>query len=142
MGFARDMETWCERTGNTLVKKKRQGHQHIVTIRKGAGSSQTEVSACSQAAMPQGKTIIVFDGDFDKVLASFIIANGAASMGREVTMFFTFWGLNALRRTEKVKVKKPFMDRMFGAMMPRGEQKAEVVQNEHGGNGNQDDEKK
>lgn len=123
MGFARDMETWCERTGNTLVKKERQGHQHIVTIRKGAGSSQTEVSACSQAAMPQGKTIIVFDGDFDKVLASFIIANGAASMGREVTMFFTFWGLNALRRTEKVKVKKPFMDRMFGAMMPRGSKK-------------------
>lgn len=126
MGFARDMETWCERTGNTLVKKERRGHQHIVTIRKGSGSSQAAVSACSAAALPQGKTIIVFDGDFDKVLASFIIANGAASMGRKVTMFFTFWGLNALRRTEKVRVKKPFMDRMFGAMMPRGSKKLKL----------------
>ena len=48
------------------------------------------------------KTIIVFSGEFDKVMAAFIIANGAAAMDDEVTMFFTFWGLNALRRPEKV----------------------------------------
>ena len=46
---------------------------------------------------PQGKTIIVFDGDMDKVLAAVVIANGALAMGRPVTMFFTFWGLTALR---------------------------------------------
>ena len=67
-----------------------------------------------------GKTIIVFSGDFDKVMASFIIANGAAAMGRKVTMFFTFWGLTALRKPEKVSVRKNFMEKMFGFMLPTG----------------------
>ncbi|HHW44863.1 hypothetical protein GFC01_16895 [Desulfofundulus thermobenzoicus] len=66
------------------------------------------------------KTIIVFSGDLDKAMAAFVIANGAAAMGDEVTMFFTFWGLNILRRPEKVKAKKGFLQAMFGAMMPRG----------------------
>ncbi|WP_027364104.1 DsrE/DsrF/DrsH-like family protein [Desulfotruncus alcoholivorax] len=66
------------------------------------------------------KTIIVFSGDLDKVMAAFIIANGAAAMGDEVTMFFTFWGLNALRKPENVKTKKSFLQWMFGKMMPRG----------------------
>ena len=69
---------------------------------------------------PRAKTIIVFSGDLDKVLASFIIANGAAAMGRPVTMFFTFWGLNVLRKNNKVKVPKSFIESMFGGMMPRG----------------------
>ena len=50
------------------------------------------------------KTIILFSGDFDKVMAAFIIATGASAMGDDVTMFFTFWGLNALRKPEKVAV--------------------------------------
>jgi peroxiredoxin family protein len=54
------------------------------------------------------------------VLASFIIANGAAAMGRKVTMFFTFWGLNVLRKANKVKVGKDFTEKMFGGLMPRG----------------------
>jgi len=66
------------------------------------------------------KTIIVFSGDLDKAMAAFVIANGAAAMGDDVTMFFTFWGLNILRRPEKVKVKKSFLQGMFGMMMPRG----------------------
>ncbi|MHB8986823.1 MAG: DsrE/DsrF/DrsH-like family protein [Eubacteriales bacterium] len=66
------------------------------------------------------KTIIVFSGDLDKVMAAFIIANGAAAMGDDVTMFFTFWGLNVLRKPEKVKAKKGFLQAMFGWMMPRG----------------------
>jgi peroxiredoxin family protein len=66
------------------------------------------------------KTIIVFSGDLDKALAAFVIANGAAAMGDDVTMFFTFWGLNILRKREKVKAKKSFLQGMFGAMMPRG----------------------
>ncbi|WP_372594665.1 DsrE/DsrF/DrsH-like family protein [Actinotalea sp.] len=67
------------------------------------------------------KTIIVFSGDFDKVVAAFIIANGAAAMDDEVTMFFTFWGLNALRRPDKVATtgKSP-VQKAFAAMMPRG----------------------
>lgn len=66
------------------------------------------------------KTFIVFSGDLDKTIAAFIMANGAASLGRKVTMFFTFWGLNILRRPEKVKVDKSFIEKMFGWMMPRG----------------------
>jgi peroxiredoxin family protein len=67
------------------------------------------------------KTIIVFSGDFDKVMAAFIIANGAAAMGDDVTMFFTFWGLNVLRRKETVKAgTKSFLQNAFGRMMPRG----------------------
>ena len=68
------------------------------------------------------KTIILFSGDFDKVMAAFIIANGAAAMGDDVTMFFTFWGLNILRKTEKVqtKEKKSTLQSMFGKMMPKG----------------------
>ena len=69
--------------------------------------------------------MIVFSGDLDKAIASFIIANGAAAMGRKVTMFFTFWGLNIIRRPEKVKIKKNFISKMFAMMMPRGSKKLE-----------------
>ena len=145
MGFARDIEAWCSRTGNTMLGKRREGVQNIVTIQKGwfpdVKLAQTDCSCGSSTAVrgetesPQGKTIIVFDGDLDKVLAAFIIANGAAAMGRPVTMFFTFWGLNALRRTEKVKVKKPLMEKMFGAMMPRGTGKLKLSNMNMGGMG-------
>jgi len=81
------------------------------------------------------KTIIVFSGDLDKVLAAFVIANGAAAMGDDVTMFFTFWGLNALRRPEKVKAKKSFLQAMFGGMMPRGVDKLGLSKMNFGGMG-------
>lgn len=77
----------------------------------------------SEEAKTDKKTIIVFSGDLDKALAAFTIAIGACAMGSEVTMFFTFWGLNILRKSQKVKVKKGFIERMFGAMMPRGPEK-------------------
>lgn len=125
MGFAADIDSWCRRTGNTLVKTERQNKENIVYIKKGAeGLKQNDENKVAE--LPQGKTIIVFSGDLDKVLASFIIANGAASMGRPVTMFFTFWGLNALRKSDMPSVKKPFMDKMFGAMMPKGSKKLKL----------------
>jgi peroxiredoxin family protein len=67
------------------------------------------------------KTMVVFSGDYDKAIAAFIIANGAAAMGDQVTMFFTFWGLDIIRKPKKVKTKgKSFLQIMFGKMMPRG----------------------
>ncbi len=63
-------------------------------------------------------SIIVFSGSLDKLIAAFIIATGAAAMGSEVTLFFTFWGTTALRK--KFKVKKDFISRMFGFMLPTG----------------------
>lgn len=116
MGFAKDIDSWCKKTGNTLMQIERKEKENIVYIKKGIAQKE----AVKEVELPQGKTLIVFSGDLDKVLASFIIANGAASMGRPVTMFFTFWGLNALRKAEKVSLKKSFMDKMFGMMMPRG----------------------
>lgn len=81
------------------------------------------------------KTIIVFSGDLDKALASFVIANGAAAMGNEVTMFFTFWGLNILRKPEKIRTKKSFLEAMFGWMMPRGAGKLGLSKMNFGGIG-------
>lgn len=81
------------------------------------------------------KTIIVFSGDLDKVLAAFIIANGAAAMGDDVTMFFTFWGLNVLRKSEKINVKKNFLQAMFGWMMPKGPDKLGLSKMNFGGLG-------
>ncbi|QHI72118.1 FAD-dependent oxidoreductase [Aminipila terrae] len=138
MGFSRDIESWCNRTGNTLVKTCREGKQNIVYIQKGSSDNNKKsqgVSGNGITELPQGKTLIVFSGDLDKVLASFIIANGAAAMGRPVTMFFTFWGLNALRKTEKQRVKKPLMDSMFGMMMPRGTSKLKLSNMNMGGMG-------
>ena len=117
-GFARDIGAWCRRTGNTLLVNERQGDDYVALVRKGGVPAPA-----AAASAPEGKTIIVFSGNLDKVLASFIIANGAAAMGRPVTMFFTFWGLTALRRPKKVKVKKSLIEKMFGAMLPRGTRK-------------------
>lgn len=68
-------------------------------------------------------TIVLFSGDYDKAMAAYIIANGAAAYDQEVTIFHTFWGLNALRKDEHVKVKKTFIEKVFGKMMPRGADK-------------------
>ncbi|WP_423802363.1 DsrE/DsrF/DrsH-like family protein [Neobacillus sp. SAB-20_R2A] len=68
-------------------------------------------------------TIVLFSGDYDKAMAAYIIANGAAAYDHEVTIFHTFWGLNALRKDENIPVKKGFMEKMFGKMMPRGADK-------------------
>ncbi|NLT15315.1 MAG: pyridine nucleotide-disulfide oxidoreductase, partial [Clostridiales bacterium] len=115
-GFARDIGAWTRRTGNTLISNEKRGKDYVALVKKTDG----QVAPASEKAVNDGKTIIVFSGDLDKVLASFIIANGAAAMGRKVTMFFTFWGLNVLRKSSKVKVDKTFIESMFGSMMPRG----------------------
>ena len=122
MGFGRDVESWCAKTGNTFVSKEREGNQNIVYIRKGTDSPIVQ----SERPLANGKSLIVFDGDLDKAIAAFIIANGAASMGRPVTMFFTFWGLNVLRKSQKQNVKKSLIEKMFGFMMPRGVDKLKL----------------
>src|SRR5690625_2605774 len=68
-------------------------------------------------------TIVLFSGDYDKAMAAYIIANGAAAYDHEVTIFHTFWGLNALRKEEGILVEKGFIEKMFGKMMPRGANK-------------------
>ncbi len=125
-GFASDIASWCQRTGNTLLNRGHDGKGFTAQIRKGHDQALNPVEqgpAARPLAVENDKTIVVFSGDLDRALAALIIANGAAAMGRKVTLFFTFWGLNILRKNENVKVKKPFMDGMFGKMMPRGSTK-------------------
>lgn len=117
-GFYKDSKAWCERTGNQLLQRTRENGNVIVFIQK---SKKEALQAAGETSLlKDDKTIVVFSGDLDKALASFVIANGAAAMGKKVTMFFTFWGLNILRKKEPVAVEKSFIDKMFGWMMPRG----------------------
>ena len=82
-------------------------------------------------------TIVLFSGELDKAIAAFIIANGAAAYDHEVTIFFTFWGLNTLRKDQKIAVKKGFIEKMFGKMMPRGADKLGLSKMNFGGMGPQ-----
>lgn len=133
-GFARDIGAWCRRTGNILVSNERRGNDYVACVKKNTKPA-TVVKDTVVTDTSEGKTIIVFSGDLDKVLASFIIANGAAAMGRPVTMFFTFWGLTALRKEKKQPVKKSLMESMFGAMLPRGSKKLKLSKMNMGGMG-------
>ncbi|MGQ9520634.1 MAG: DsrE/DsrF/DrsH-like family protein [Candidatus Fervidibacter sp.] len=70
--------------------------------------------------LPENRiSIIVFSGDLDKVLPAFIISTGAAAMGMEASLFFTFWGLNALKKQRDLS-SKGFLEKMFALMMPVG----------------------
>jgi NADPH-dependent 2,4-dienoyl-CoA reductase/sulfur reductase-like enzyme/peroxiredoxin family protein/rhodanese-related sulfurtransferase/TusA-related sulfurtransferase len=117
-GFASDAENWCKTNGHTLVSLMSEGGRYIATIEKGKEQPHTECLA--GAGAHRNATMVVFSGELDKVLASLIIAQGAVAQGKKVTMFFTFWGLNALRKPDKVKVNKNATEKMFGTMMPRG----------------------
>lgn len=121
-GFARDVAAFCDRGGHTLLGTTKD--KGIVVARLVKGAAVPAASGGAAANNPMDTTLVVFEGDMDKALGAFVIANGAAAMGGQVTMFFTFWGLNALRRPENVPVAgKTFMDNMFGWMMPRGADK-------------------
>lgn len=131
--FTSDIKVWAEKTGNRLLSISRDKSTFTALIEKGFEPS---VSSAAKA-VPAGndKTMVVFSGDLDKAIAAFIIANGAAAMGRKVTMFFTFWGINILRKPEKVAVKKNFIESMFGLMMPRGSAKLGLSRMNMGGLG-------
>ncbi|MTV50212.1 hypothetical protein GJ688_14640 [Heliobacillus mobilis] len=120
-GFYKDIESWCQRTGNGLLNRSKDAGLIKALIQKGCMDDnmvQSPAQSGPSAPAKDNKTIVVFSGDLDKAIASFIIANGAASMGKKVTMFFTFWGLNILKKEDPQPVEKGFMDRMFSMMMP------------------------
>ena len=114
-GFPRDAEAWCRSTGHKFVSKRAEGGVHIVEIEKAT-------PCAAEAVQPQrgelGKTFILFSDDLDKTLATFVLANGAAATGKKVSIFFTFWGLNAIKKTHKPAVKKDIFGRMFSWMLP------------------------
>ena len=121
--FYSDIAVWCERTGNDLKNLTFENGIIEARIQKKSASASNGNTGVTQISNGNDKTFIVFSGDLDKTIASFIMANGAAALGRNVTMFFTFWGLNILRRPNKVRVAKTFIEKMFGIMLPRGTKK-------------------
>lgn len=124
-GFARDVKSWCSMTGNRLISLDDEGGKITAVIEKSAPgegpASETAASDTSPAAGNPGKeaSLVVFSDDMDRALASFVIANGAAAAGKKVTMFFTFWGLNVIKKPKAPRVKKDFMGRMFSLMLPK-----------------------
>lgn len=126
-GFTKDISSWCEKTGNTLLNSEfnKNEKNFVAYLQKGTQVSQT---ANTNTLDKNGATLVVFSGDLDKAIASFIIATGAASMGKEVTMFFTFWGLNILKSKNKPKVSKDTMEKMFDFMLPGNTDKLPLSQ--------------
>jgi peroxiredoxin family protein len=78
--------------------------------------------------------MVVFSGSLDRMLAAFVLASSAAASGMEVEMFFTFWGLAALRDARK-KPRKDLLGKMFGWMLPRGMKALPLSQMNMGGMG-------
>jgi len=121
-GFTSDVEAWAQSTGNRLLALDSEDGVIVAKIQKGAPKSPAE------GVMGKNKTMVIFSGDLDKALAGCIIANGVIASGHDASMFFTFWGLNLLRKNEAVKVKKNLVEKMFGWMMPRGTKRATLSQ--------------
>lgn len=118
-GFSKDVESWCKSNGHNLISLTSENGKFVALLQK--GSKQLNSPNCSNLSpIQENATIVVFSGELDKTIASMIIAQGAAASGKKVTMFFTFWGLNALRKNGRIKVKKNIIEKMFGFMMPRG----------------------
>lgn len=128
-GFRSDIGRWTERMGHQLLDDGFDGNSFYAKIQKGMPEMEVKTSAGNN------KSMVVFSDDLDRAIASFIIANGAASMGRKVTMFFTFWGLNIIKKHDKVNVKKDFVSKMFSAMLPRGSKKLGLSKMHMGGMG-------
>ncbi|MBT2659643.1 CoA-disulfide reductase [Bacillus sp. ISL-45] len=124
-GFAKDIKAWCEKTGNKLISNKFEDKKFKAQIMKGnavvpLNTMAAPVEVPTSAPAKNGATMVVFSGDLDKAIATFIIASGAAAMGKEVTLFFTFWGLNILKRNDAPSTEKDMMAKMFSMMMPKG----------------------
>lgn len=115
-GFARDAAAWCRTTGNRLVSQHDEKGRYTVLIEKGKECGE-QPAACATTG-GKGKTLILFSDDLDKALATFVLANGAAATGQKVSIFFTFWGLNVLKKVRKPAVQKDIFGKMFGMMLP------------------------
>lgn len=121
-GFTTDVISWAQSTGNRVLSVDSDKGVITAIVQKG-NPKKTEL-----ATMGQNKTLVIFSGEMDKAIAGFIIANGVIASGHQASMFFTFWGLNLLRKNETVKVKKGFIGKLFGLLMPRGTKKAKLSQ--------------
>jgi len=125
-GFYEDIKAWAGMAGSPLLglERGRSGViEAILAKPTAAAPSAASLASAAGASVDPASTMVVFSGDLDKAIASFIIANGAAASGRKVTMFFTFWGLNIIRKPGRQKVSKSAMGRLFDLMLPRSSRK-------------------
>jgi NADPH-dependent 2,4-dienoyl-CoA reductase/sulfur reductase-like enzyme/peroxiredoxin family protein/rhodanese-related sulfurtransferase/TusA-related sulfurtransferase len=120
--FASDVRAWANMTGNQILDISQENG--VITARLKKGQPQQKNS--STATARNNKTLVVFSDDLDKALATFVIANGAASTGHKVSLFFTFWGLNILKKAKRPKVKKDFISGMFDMMLPSSSRKLKL----------------
>lgn len=130
-GFPRDAAAWCSSTGNQLISKEASGGKSVVIIEKGEPKACNIVTSCED----KGKTFIMFSDDLDKALATFVLANGAAATGQKVTIFFTFWGLNVIKKLHKPETEKDIFGKMFGMMLPSSSKKLKLSKMSMGGIG-------
>ena len=130
-GFPRDAAAWCSSTGNQLISKEASGGKSVVIIEKGEPKACNIVTSCEG----KGKTFIMFSDDLDKALATFVLANGAAATGQKVTIFFTFWGLNVIKKLHKPETEKDIFGKMFGMMLPSSSKKLKLSKMSMGGMG-------
>jgi len=130
-GFPRDAKAWCKSTGNHFLEKSSANGTYRVLIEKASSCEK----AIKEITTEKGKTFILFSDDLDKTLATFVLANGAAATGKKVTIFFTFWGLNAIKKVHKPQVKKDIFGKMFGMMLPSNSLKLKLSKMNMGGIG-------
>ena len=122
-GFPRDAEAWCQSTGNRFLSKTNSNGYYSVVIEKGG---EQPAPAFVGGGMSKNKTLIMFSDDLDRALATFVLANGAAATGHKVSIFFTFWGLNVIKKEKKPAVKKDFFGKMFSWMLPSDSRKLKL----------------
>jgi peroxiredoxin family protein/TusA-related sulfurtransferase len=142
-GFERDIIAWCEQTGNILNSVRKEGADIIASVTKktnGNGSSapvvQEQVLNVSDKKIKaledriakletkdNNLSLVLFSGDMDKAMAAFIIATGAAAVDKEVTMFATFWGLDAIKKSSFSTSGRGLLEKMVLWMRPKGPRK-------------------
>ncbi len=121
-GFSRDVGAWCQSTGNMLISKTESNGYHTVVIEKGGKSTEEKPNVTGG----KDKTLILFSDNLDRAIATFVLANGAAATGHKVSIFFTFWGLNVIKKEHKPKVAKDFFGKMFSWMLPSSSKKLKL----------------
>lgn len=119
--FSKDVESWSKITGNKIIELNSKDGIISAIIEK-----QAKEQIISKSTNEKNKTFVIFSDDLDKAIASFIIANGASTTGQKVTLFFTFWGLNIIKKDINQKVEKNFMGKMFSLFLPKNSKKLKL----------------
>lgn len=115
-GFPSDAKAWCKSTGNAFLSETCQNGCHTIIIKKQQTAASPQTTC---VPTEKNKTLICFSDNLDRAIATFILANGAAATDGKVSIFFTFWGLNVIKKKHGPAVKKTFTEKMFARMLPK-----------------------